>query len=1045
MTNKTQPLSPARAGVGSAVVFDSGTGKTQVLAHSAVVSSPIGGSTWNADGTASVSWVPRGPAVLNADGATSVSFASSTKPSVWNADGVTTAAFAGYSITPIGTLNADGVTSVSFTSQAVLYNPCAWNADGSTDVRFIAPPSVWNANGQANVSFGGGASTAPFHADGNGYAQFGGRQLWLMTLHADGVANAAWTGIAAGNGIWNANGHASVEFDTASLAKWNADGTSSVAWSGNAIANAALEADGSSWVSFSAETPGPFYFAWINYSEVWGPQHLRIDEVVFSFNLVHEEGQCATLELVVKNPFSGFLAFGRRQWCFFSLSSGPLFKGRLVSIPSDMIGETVTYHFTAMPLDMLDQQRALADSMMVLPYWDPVWITEAQRLDPQSVLEGYSRHWCVDRVTLQVTTSDLVVGEDGVATFSEDDAFYDSVKPTIDKAPLLSVYVNATVNWIQYAVGTIDLGTKNWTAWTAGGIIGSWPKANVGLGAGWTVKHASALDPAGDVKSAELQYKITSKGQSDFDHPFTIIYDNFGIGHAKENFIHRFGDLVSFNWSSTTPYLTAKRVGYVSSSGDLVPLGTENGLQSLSPPGAVFVSSKEEHITVGDEALGVAPGGSASESGTTVYNWNLFSKLVISYEAKRQRTENVRFMLTAHMQPIFSDPAEQGASGLAANFAQNSEYMEINGSVGLEGPYGNFRGLFQPEANYLQYDIFIIQSGADTFAFQVIRDHQALPFFDQETAAQNFIPNAYYDEGNIVYDGLNYFQIMYPGNYPSLPSTTGGINPTTSQIFDPFYQMLAVVPTDNPHSGPRLYTPVPQFRGNWEAGGEVLVSGDMVIAPDGTWYRVAIGHKTATSFYRFAVDSTGRLLYELMLNPPPIGDVSRGSYFPTSRGNLSLQNLIHRARAKIIARARALQIDFECRYELVMNNVSLRKNVELFDRRLPGGSALGKVISYGIKGDGQSGALLGSVKIASIAGYGVSVQVVGGTPTYVTADYVGNDYQYYDNVLVAVGTNDISYSPPSDVGATVDDGLRFPLGPEVVKETIQTFGAIAGV
>lgn len=971
MTNKTQPLSPARAGVGSAVVSDSGSGKTQILAHGAAVTSAL-----------------------------------SSAVTSFNADGATNVDFKGYSTQPTGTWNADGISSVVFQSAAS--TKAALNADGAT-----------------SVDFRGTSISGALHADGFSVVQWTTRLVQSAELHADGAANVNWTGLAAANAVWNADGTGTGSFfDARGIGTLNADGATDVAWSSNTIANATLNADGSSWVAFSAEAPGPFYFAWIKYGEVWGPQHLRIDEVVFACNLVHEEGQCATLELVVKNPFTGFLAFGRRQWCYFSLASGPLFKGRLVSIPSDMTGETLTYHFTAMPLDMLDQQRKLADALMVLPYWDPVWISEAQRLDPQSVLEGYSRHWCVDRVTLQVTTSDLIVGEDGEVALSEDDVFYDSVKPSIDKAPLLNVYVDAVVNWTQFDVGTIDMGYRSWEAFTAGGILGSWPKAGTDIGSGWFVKHSQAIDPAFEVKTQNQRWQLKYGGE---ENPFDDWQDENGVWHAAGEAVYHFGDLLNFDMSVSRPYLIGR-----SQSG----VGDE--VLASGSPGLSFVTDQSLKIIVGDQEKGIAPSSSASQTGVILFDWSVTTKLVIGYKAQRQRTENVRFTLAANMQPIFSDPAEAGASGVAANFAQNSEYMNIKGSVGLEGPYGTFRGNFQASTQYYMYDIFIVVDGPDTFAYQVQKDHVSLPFFDSITAASTYVAG-WYDAGDIVYSEGNYFAILISGVYDGVaPIISGGM-----VIFlDPYLQQPGLVQVDDPHSGRRLYQEVPNFRGNWIANGEVYVGGDMVIAPDGTWYRVAIGHHSAATFYRFAIDPTGRLLYELMLNPPPIGDVSRRSYFPTDRGLKSLENLIYRARAKIIARARVLKIQFECHYEIVMNSISLRKNVLLQDRRLPGGQALGKVIAYGFKGDGDSGQLIGSITIACVAGYANPISPGAGTPDYVSSDYVGSDYQFYDDLGTVLGTGDISYTSPGDVGAQVDDQLVFPLtrNEAVVSETVRVIG-----
>ena len=92
----------------------------------------------------------------------------------------------------------------------------------------------------------------------------------------------------------------------------------------------------------------------------------------------------------------------------------------------------------------------------------------------------------------------------------------------------------------------------------------------------------------------------------------------------------------------------------------------------------------------------------------------------------------------------------------------------------------------------------------------------------------------------------------------------------------------------------------------------------------------------------------------------PIGDVRRRSYFPTERGLRSLEYLIALARAHLLLRSRAVEVEFECRFERAIE-LSCRKNARVFDRRLPGGQALGKITAYSFGVDGDTGAMIGSV------------------------------------------------------------------------------------
>ena len=96
----------------------------------------------------------------------------------------------------------------------------------------------------------------------------------------------------------------------------------------------------------------------------------------------------------------------------------------------------------------------------------------------------------------------------------------------------------------------------------------------------------------------------------------------------------------------------------------------------------------------------------------------------------------------------------------------------------------------------------------------------------------------------------------------------------------------------------------------------------------------------------------------------------------------------------------------------------------VYDQRIYGGVAEGKIIKYTMHGDGQ-GKLLGHVEIGVPVGLGGSQFPIGGTPSYVDAGYVNLGYQIYDGQVNANPENDFSYTPPAF--QAFDDGLSFPL------------------
>ena len=146
----------------------------------------------------------------------------------------------------------------------------------------------------------------------------------------------------------------------------------------------------------------------------------------------------------------------------------------------------------------------------------------------------------------------------------------------------------------------------------------------------------------------------------------------------------------------------------------------------------------------------------------------------------------------------------------------------------------------------------------------------------------------------------------------------------------------------------------------------------------------------------------------------------RRSYFPTERGLRSLEYLIALARAHLLLRSRAVEIEFElplrARDRTVLPQERARLRPAAAGR--PGGRQDHR-LSFSV--DGDSGAMIGSVTIGCAVGYGGAIEQVDGEPVYVDDDYVENDYQAHDGNVVVLGPGDVGYSVPID--AVNDDGL----------------------
>jgi hypothetical protein len=260
---------------------------------------------------------------------------------------------------------------------------------------------------------------------------------------------------------------------------------------------------------------GQIYFAWIDEDEDFDDTvHNRFDEDVFSLSLSQSEGDFASLTLEIKNPRIGLLNVGRKVWCYIAINDGtdivPLFKGRLIGVPTNVFDTLVQLEFTARPSDFVDQKTALANTMKVLPYYDSIFVSPDSWADPDVVLEAYSRLWHIDPVTHVVTTSDILVPEDGVEEVTEDQHFYDSMEVTLNSTPLRSVSMVATIPWTQSDLGAVDLTGRIKQLFSAAdtsgllggiaqsftmkGLISDWPKTGSEFGSGWKVSTGVLAD-----------------------------------------------------------------------------------------------------------------------------------------------------------------------------------------------------------------------------------------------------------------------------------------------------------------------------------------------------------------------------------------------------------------------------------------------------------------------------------------------------------------------------------------------------------------------
>lgn len=372
---------------------------------------------------------------------------------------------------------------------------------------------------------------------------------------------------------------------------------------------------------------GPFYFARVDADDnEFGHEHLVEDELILRFDRRQEEGGFCRLVLDVVNDRIPPLS--KPMWCWFSWDNGtsiePLFFGRQIAIPSGLQGNIITIEFIARPIDFQSQKEALAQSLRVLPFYDPIFVDPARADDPDVVLEGYSANWHIDPLTHQVTISDTLVGEDGLVLFDEGDAFYDSVQEDIDRAPLLGCTVKASVPWLQSDNFSFSLKPVIMSSSGAG----SWPKQGDTIDGGYVVLSASAEETS----------------LPDVQQDYRIEYHN----EEKE---HDDNDVMSYIFERQR----------VLGSDDQFPLKTESVIQ------------------VADKDSGTPGFHKRGASGIGLKFKSMRGELTLGIDAQNDRMDTVNVTLFSDVQDILRDPLEDSDSGT------DVELIELSSNSVSEG------------------------------------------------------------------------------------------------------------------------------------------------------------------------------------------------------------------------------------------------------------------------------------------------------------------------------------------------------------------------
>ncbi len=530
----------------------------------------------------------------------------------------------------------------------------------------------------------------------------------------------------------------------------------------------------------------------------------------------------------------------------------------------------------------------------------------------------------------------------------------------------------------------------NISSYTGETLLSDWPKPGASIGGGYKCESSFVTDT----------YFISQTPQTSYQYSWTNTDPDPGQCSNA-----------SASTSSSGPAL-------------LAPNPLQNVLTSYYKTGVCFPDSDPPTNTPME----------ATSSGIIIPLWNFSLDMTVRYDASRQFSEILSFDMLANVQGILASPlVDQHTELLTLSSVDVGQpLIEVDAWTDFIGESVGLAQVIFPNdpttPGGLSYQVCVVAGTAGSTE-PVFSDIPGATTIDNGVTwaslgtqgvseASAWSAGAFVPLGQIMLLQDQVFNIN-TGAFEDVPGASSYYLCTTAGQTNGVYTVFSYTPpvTSNVEPTPAVrhidYVEPPTFSTSVGA-----------IIGDGTVTWTVLG--TSPALLGIPIGGTA-------------DNVTARSYFPTARGLASVEYLISRARARLRFRSRAVKVGWECRFADAVP-LSCRKNATLFDPRMPGGAATGKVTGYTLSASGD-GKLLGKVEIGCPIGFGGSIAAITGTPEYVSAGYVQNGYQIFDGVTVLHGSGDTTFSVP--VFQAFDDGLTFPLRWQDVSDGGLVSGDIA--
>jgi len=789
---------------------------------------------------------------------------------------------------------------------------------------------------------------------------------------------------------------------------------------------------------------GPYYFAWIDEPDpaalrngtAFNPAiHNRMDEYIFSYNRILNEGDKPRLQMVIRNPHIGLLNSSRKQWAWLAREINgvitPLFCGRLIASPKEIFKELMTVDLVAWPLDYNAQRQKLADEIKRTGPYSAVFIETTKRSDPDALLEAISGRYHVDPVTHVVTISDVLNGEDGNVDITADDHLYDGMVADLDQSfSLTAILMDATVTWNQTGRGYIDMGRQVISSYAGDAIISEWPKPLQSLGGGYTVATSSAVDANGvnGIVMASATFNYTNREKQ-----------------------HHDGDTLSTSISITSP------------------MGMQSALSTVltqdSQPG--LIDAKAVDVNGDPSPTNLPPHDNVTYAYVPLWKVNTSLKLLYR-DLERSRTERIRMLLQSDLQAIIVRPEVE----------QNSEVIVKTGAdVGI--PIIDLKNWTSVAGEHVDEGVIVFP---DNPSLPTLRTAQICTTAGTSGLVEpdfSDISGQTTNDGTVVWASLG-TPAPTETAFDWAANTNVGLG-TMILPRQPLFILYSDLIAPGLQQYPKVGTQISRGMLVKDGNGKVQVctlpgltntkapvfSGTRgIVTADGSAEWTCIGDKLPDGKTHFVCVQAGKTGVDLLIpqfdnalhaqttdgtakwssiGPGVIpaggtpGDVWARSYFTTDNGIKDIEYLLSIMRARGRFKARAVPIDFIPVDPFGIGlSMTLRKTASVHDTRLGGGVATGKLIRIEHSCDGRSGRETCKARIGCAIGKDNVIEAVEGSPSWCEADFAGPDFQVYEGATkVLSDASDVGYTPP--VFKPNDDGLIFPLTKDqiVISEAVR--------